>query len=176
MQRRRKRIRKNLHIIFCKVTELKAVVQKSSLRFVYDSNECVNKIIRTQKGYSLWKNTLQICKNRGTWVAPSVKPPPLDFSSGHDLRVGRWSGALGSRLGIGSPLWFPLSLPSFCPSLACAPAHALSLSTKTKSKTKQKKKKTTKNKPNKNVQNLYTKKVENITERNLRNFINGKER
>ena len=39
-------------------------------------------------------------KNRGTWVAQSVKRPTLDFDSGHDLRVletephGRSAGSL----------------------------------------------------------------------------------
>ena len=36
----------------------------------------------------------------GTWVAQSVKPPTLDFSSGHDLRVVRLSPTLGSVLGM----------------------------------------------------------------------------
>ena len=32
------------------------------------------------------KGEVKAC-SRGTWVAQSVKPPTLDFSSGHDLMV-----------------------------------------------------------------------------------------
>ena len=37
---------------------------------------------------------------RGTWVPQSIKHPILDFGSGHDLRVVRWSPALGSALSV----------------------------------------------------------------------------
>ena len=39
---------------------------------------------------------------RGAWVARSVKPPTLDFGSGCDLRVVRWSPVPGSALGVES--------------------------------------------------------------------------
>ena len=31
----------------------------------------------------------------GAWVAQSVKPPPLDFSSGHDLTVREFESHIG---------------------------------------------------------------------------------
>ena len=37
---------------------------------------------------------------KGVWVAQSVEPPTLGFSSGYDLTVMRLSPALGSVLGI----------------------------------------------------------------------------
>ena len=39
-------------------------------------------------------------KTRGIRVAQSVKNLTLDFSSGHDLRVVRWSPMSGSALGM----------------------------------------------------------------------------
>ena len=38
---------------------------------------------------------------KGAWVAQLVKHPTLDFSSGHDLRVLRWSPMSDSMLGMG---------------------------------------------------------------------------
>ena len=37
---------------------------------------------------------------RGSWVAQLVKGPTLGFSSGHDLRVVKWSCTLDSVLGV----------------------------------------------------------------------------
>ena len=48
-------------------------------------------------------------KNRGTWVAQSIKHPTLDFSSGHDLTVVRLSPTLSSTLSMESA-WDSLSL------------------------------------------------------------------
>ena len=52
-----------------------------------------------------WQSYSSIPKNLdkkwahwGTWVAQSVKCPTLNFSSGHDLRVVRWSPTSGSML------------------------------------------------------------------------------
>ena len=38
----------------------------------------------------------------GTWVAQSIKHLALGFSSGHDLRVMRWSPVAGSSMGMES--------------------------------------------------------------------------
>ena len=53
----------------------------------------------------------------GAWVAQLVKPPTLDFCSGHDLRVMRLSPAWGSMLGM-EP-----AKDSLCPS--ATPRHLL---------------------------------------------------
>ena len=53
-----------------------------------------------------WIKTLNIKTNTlnknkiewGAWVAQSVRHPPLDFNSGHDLRVMRSRSTLGSML------------------------------------------------------------------------------
>ena len=37
----------------------------------------------------------EVWNKEGAWVAKSVKPLTLDFSSGHDLRVMRLGSALG---------------------------------------------------------------------------------
>ena len=64
----------------------------------------------------------------GTWVAPSVERPTLDFSSGHDLRVMR-SGSTFSR--ESASLLLSLSLgPSAC---LCMCTCTLSLSEISKS-------------------------------------------
>ena len=41
------------------------------------------------RGQRWWRSQSEFCG--GSWVAQSVKPQTLDFSSGHDLRVERWS-------------------------------------------------------------------------------------
>ena len=45
----------------------------------------------------------------GTWVIQSDRCPPLDFRSGHDFRVIRWSPVSGSTLS-GEFVWDSLSL------------------------------------------------------------------
>ena len=66
---------------------------------------------------------------RGAWVAPSVKPPTLDFGSGDDLTVCVCAFEPRVRLCADSsePAWdshfLPLSLPLLC-------SRALSLSLK----------------------------------------------
>ena len=52
---------------------------------------------------------------RGTWVAQSVEHLSLDFSSGHDCMVLRWSPASGLSLSLSVP-----------PPLAQALSHSLS--------------------------------------------------
>ena len=73
---------------------------------------------------------------RGAWVAQSVKCPPLDSGSGHDLMVMRSSL---KSVQHGGYLGFSLSL-SLCPSPAntCVCAHALFFSL-SKKQTKQNK-------------------------------------
>ena len=39
-----------------------------------------------------------LIKEKGAWVAPSVKQMTLDFGSGHDLRVVRSGSMLGMEL------------------------------------------------------------------------------
>lgn len=49
-------------------------------------------------------------KQRGAWVAQSLKPPTLDFGSGHGLAVGEFEPYKGLRAGGGEPAWvFSLS-------------------------------------------------------------------
>jgi len=48
--------------------------------------------------------------DRGTWVAQSAKHPPLDFDSGHDLRVMRSSPQVRLSTRCGACLKFSLSL------------------------------------------------------------------
>ena len=50
--------------------------------------------------------------NRGMWVAPSVKHPALDSSSGPDLRVVGLSPAAGSLLDVE---WLKILSLSLCP-------------------------------------------------------------
>ena len=61
-------------------------------------------------------NSTTFRNKQGTWVAPLVKHPTLDFDSGHDLRVLGWSpmpDSLFSRVSAGdSPS--PLYLSSLC--------------------------------------------------------------
>ena len=62
-----------------------------------------------------------------TWVAPSVKCPTLDFSSGHDLTVGEIEPHVGLFAHSMEPAWDSVSLPlTLCPS--CALSLSLSLS------------------------------------------------
>ena len=66
----------------------------------------------------------------GTWVAQSLKPLTLHFSSGHDLGIMGWSPSLGSMLCVESAyvsLSLSLSLP---PLLFPLLGHTLSLSLK----------------------------------------------
>ena len=75
----------------------------------------------------------------GAWVAQSVKHLTLDFGSGHDLRVVRFSPELGSRL---TPRWAwsllkILSLPLLLP-LPPARVHTHSLSLKKKKESQSK--------------------------------------
>lgn len=51
---------------------------------------------------------------QGTWVAQSVKPPILDFGSGHKLRVMRSGRTLGSAMSV-QPVWDSFSPPSASP-------------------------------------------------------------
>ena len=80
----------------------------------------------------------------GAWVAQSVKHLTLDFGSGHDLSVVRFSPELGSRL---TPRWAwsllkILSLPLLLPlPPAHVRAHSHYLSQKKKILEKKKKKK-----------------------------------
>lgn len=41
---------------------------------------------------------VKMTRPQGAWVAESVRRPALDFCSGHDRRVRRWSPASGSVL------------------------------------------------------------------------------
>ena len=59
---------------------------------------------------------------RGTWVAQSVKPPILDFSSGHNLMVCGVEPHAGLCTGSVEPAWDSLS-----PLLSAPPLLALSL-------------------------------------------------
>ena len=70
------------------------------------------------KNYTLNK------KNRrwGTWVAPSVKRPTLDFGSGHDLPVHEFELPAGSALMVWS------LLGNVSPSLSAPPLLVFSLS------------------------------------------------
>ena len=71
---------------------------------------------------------------RGSWIAQSVEPLTLNFSSGHNLRVVRLSPLLGSTLS-GDSAWDSLSLPLPLPRpalSASAHTHTLSLSLKKK--------------------------------------------
>ena len=54
---------------------------------------------KEQNGSSI-NNYVKSKYSRGAWVAHFVKHPTLGFSSSHDLRVLRWSLALGSGLGM----------------------------------------------------------------------------
>ena len=64
---------------------------------------------------------------RGAWVAQSVERQTLGFSSGHDLRVVRWSLPLHEALpSHGICLKFSLRVPA--PPPACALPLSLSLS------------------------------------------------
>ena len=65
----------------------------------------------------------------GAWVAPSVKQPALDFSSGHGLRVMRLTPMLGSSLDM-EPA--KDSLSPFCS--VPPPPHTPSLSLKQNNK------------------------------------------
>ena len=61
----------------------------------------------------------------GVWmVAQSVKQWTLDFSSGHDLIITRWSPSSGSAL----TAWSLLGILSLSPSLSVPLLFALSLS------------------------------------------------
>ena len=51
-------------------------------------------------GYSRIFGELKNKRKRGTGVAQLVMCPALDFGSGHDLRVLRWSPASGSALSM----------------------------------------------------------------------------
>ena len=59
----------------------------------------------------------------GTWVAQSVKHPPLDFGSGLDLTIREFKPRMGLHAGSVEPSWDSLS-----PSLSALPPLVLSLS------------------------------------------------
>ena len=61
--------------------------------------------------------------SRGTWGAQSVKPPTLDFSSGHAVMVHEIEPQVGLYTNSMGSAWGSLSL-SLCPS----PTHASTLS------------------------------------------------
>ena len=60
---------------------------------------------------------------RGTWVAQSVRPLTLDFSSGHDLMNGEIEPCVGLCADSAEPAWDSLS-----PSLSVPPLLMCSLS------------------------------------------------
>ena len=65
-------------------------------------------------------------QSRGTWVAQSVKPPALDFGSGHDLTVPEFEPLTGLYPNCTEPAWdssLSLSVP-----LPCVFTGSLSLS------------------------------------------------
>ena len=57
--------------------------------------------------------------NGGTWVAQWVKQLTLDFFSGHDLTVRKWSPKSGSMLNV-KPAWNSFSPSLFALPLVCA--------------------------------------------------------
>ena len=61
-------------------------------------------------------------KPGGVWVAQSVKPGTLDFSSGRDLPVGQTVAYVGPAVAV----WSLLGTPSFSASYLLA--HTVSLS------------------------------------------------
>ena len=61
-------------------------------------------------------------EGRGIWVAQSVKPPILDFCSGHDLTVCGFKPRIGLCTDSVDPAW-----DSFFPSLSAPSLLILSL-------------------------------------------------
>ena len=61
--------------------------------------------------------------SKGAWVAQLVKPPILDFGSGHDLRVREFEPPQQACAYCMGPAWDSLS-----PSLSAPPLLVLSLS------------------------------------------------
>ena len=57
------------------------------------------------------KDLYKIHKNRGTWLARSVKCPTLGFSSSHDLTVREFEPHIGLRADSVEPAGGSLSLP-----------------------------------------------------------------
>lgn len=72
-------------------------------------------------------------------MAQPVEHPILDFSSGLDFKVVRWSPTSGSMLGV-QPAWVSLSVLLSLVALPPAPTPALFLS-KQKTKTKKRRNK-----------------------------------
>ena len=63
---------------------------------------------------------------RGAWVAQSVKHPPLDLSSGHDLTVGEfeptWGSTLMVRILLGILSLLPCTPPLLVRALSPSPS------------------------------------------------------
>ena len=87
------------------------------------------------------------------WVAQSGKHPALDFGSGHDLTLVRWSLTSGSMLGM-EPAYDSFSSSVSAPPRLRMCMRALSLSLK--NKTKQTKNKT-------RISRVYSTKARYIT-------------
>ena len=68
---------------------------------------------------NVWLQLKRTQKTQGTWLAQSVKPPTLDFSSGRDVTVGEFEPHVGLCADRGEPIWDSFSLSLALP-------HALS--------------------------------------------------
>ena len=87
-------------------------------------------LVGIQTGASTGEDSMDIfqkVKNRGSWVAQSVKHPTLDFSSGHDLTVCDFKSHVMLCTNGVEPASDPLS-----PSLLSAPSLPFFLSLKNK--------------------------------------------
>lgn len=92
-----------LSLLICKIGQWNELWNKNNDSFPH-------------RGLPWTLHELKYTKLWGTWVAKLVKPLTLDFCSGHDLRVVKWSPVSGPAFSRE----FALPLPAFSP-CACMP-------------------------------------------------------